>query len=301
MAAPDPLVLAWAAAATSPGAEVRSVTSLRDGGSPWIVTLSDGAGLFLRIADPADRDELRTEVAALTHLAGHDLPVPRVIATDIEGSVSPGKPAVVLTRMNGSSRLNGPAPPSRLQALGAAAAAVHRVPVPATPSPHLPRRVHTISGIDFATLRRAAAPRRLFIEAERALTSLPPPAGPDVFVHGDMWQGNTMWEGDTLTGMVDWDSAGVGHAGVDLGSLRCDAMLMSGDSAAADEVLAGYEVASGRHAANVVYWDLVGGLCTPPTMEWFVDAIQGQGRTDLSRELLVERRDAWLQRTLDRL
>ena len=43
------------------------------------------------------------------------------------------------------------------------------------------------------------------------------PAG---FVHGDLWHGNTIWDGDVLSGILDWDCGGVGAAGVDLGSLR---------------------------------------------------------------------------------
>jgi hypothetical protein len=36
-------------------------------------------------------------------------------------------------------------------------------------------------------------------------------------------------------------------------------------------------------------------------MGWFVGAIAGQGRPDLSQDLLVRRRDAFLQAALDRL
>jgi hypothetical protein len=51
--------------------------------------------------------------------------------------------------------------------------------------------------------------------------------------------------------------------------LRCDAALAVGLTGA-DEVLAGYELAIGRPAADVTYWDVAGALATPPTMEWFV-------------------------------
>jgi hypothetical protein len=36
-------------------------------------------------------------------------------------------------------------------------------------------------------------------------------------------------------------------------------------------------------------------------MGWFLGAIASQGRPDLTRELLVERRDAFLRAALDRL
>jgi aminoglycoside phosphotransferase (APT) family kinase protein len=122
----------------------------------------------------------------------------------------------------------------------------------------------------------------------------------DVFVHGDLWQGNALWLGDTLTGLVDWDCAGAGPPGVDLGSLRCDAAVCFGLEAA-DDVLAGWEELAGRPAADVAHWDVVAALSTPPDMGWFVGAIAGQGRPDLSQDVLVRRRDAFLQAALDRL
>jgi hypothetical protein len=68
-----------------------------------------------------------------------------------------------------------------------------------------------------------------------------------------------------LTGLVDWDCAGAGAPGVDLGSLRCDAAICYGLSAP-DHVLAGWEQAAGQAAEDVAYWDVVGALATPPDM-----------------------------------
>lgn len=83
-------------------------------------------------------------------------------------------------------------------------------------------------------------------------------------MHGDLWQGNLMWDGDALTGLLDWDMAGVGHYGVDLCSLRLDAALMFGPEAAAP-VLAGWERATGGPAQDVAYWDAVAALNQPGT------------------------------------
>lgn len=107
-------------------------------------------------------------------------------------------------------------------------------------------------------------------------------------------------EGDALAGLVDWDCAGAGPPGVDLGSLRCDAAVCFGVEAAAD-VQAGWEEEAGRPAAEVAHWDVVAALSTPPDMGWFPDAIAGQGRPDLGQDVLVRRRDAFLRDALDRL
>ena len=103
-----------------------------------------------------------------------------------------------------------------------------------------------------------------------------------------------------LTGVVDWDSAGVGPAGIDLGlaALRRGHVVRAAGGRA---VLAGYEDVLGRPADDVAYWDVVAALCTPPEVDWFVDAVRDQGRTDLDQPTLLRRRDAFLRAALDRL
>jgi aminoglycoside phosphotransferase (APT) family kinase protein len=266
----DPGLLEWAVRAAAPGAEVAEVRGLRDGGSPWLVRLGRGGGgrgVVLRVGGDRDRSALGTEVAALRLAAEHRLPAPRLLAAELDGD----PPVVLVERLEGSSAIPPDRPPARLRTLGRAAAA----------------------------LRRRPPVRPLLLEAEARVAG-PRPGEADVFVHGDLWQGNALWLGDTLTGLVDWDCAGAGPPGVDLGSLRCDAAVCFGLEAA-DDVLAGWEELAGRPAADVAHWDVVAALSTPPDMGWFVGAIAGQGRPDLSQDVLVRRRDAFLRAALGRL
>jgi aminoglycoside phosphotransferase (APT) family kinase protein len=292
----DPGLLEWAVRAAAPGAEVAEVRGLRDGGSPWLVRLGGhGAerAVVLRVGATEDPAPLRTEVAALRLAAEHGLPAPRLLAADLAGD----PPVVLADLLAGSSAIPAERPPGRLRALGRAAAALHAVAVP--PGPELPRRDRPIAGVDFAALRRRQPAQPLLEEAERRVAQAPPPEG-DGLVHGDLWQGNALWAGDTLAGLVDWDYAGVGPPGVDLGSLRCDAAVCFGLEAAED-VRDGWEAATGRPAPEVAYWDVVAALSTPPDMGWFPGAIAGQGRPDLTRELLLRRRDEFLRAALGRL
>jgi aminoglycoside phosphotransferase (APT) family kinase protein len=297
MPSPDPELLRWAVQAAAPGAEVAEVRGLRDGGSPWLLRLGRGGrarDVVLRVGGADDLPGLRTEVTALTLAADHGLPAPRLLAAELAGE----RPAVLVEQLAGSSAIPPERPPARLRALGRAAAALHRVEL--APGPALPWRDRPIAVEDFAALRRQQ-PRPLLLEAEaRVAASAPSADAGGVFVHGDLWQGNALWSGDTLIGLIDWDCAGSGHPGVDLGSLRCDATLCYGAEAAAD-ITAGWEEAAGRPAADVAHWDAVAALSSPPDMGWFPGAIAGQGRPDLTRELLIERRDAFLRAALDRL
>jgi aminoglycoside phosphotransferase (APT) family kinase protein len=292
----DPGLLKWAVRVAAPGAEVTEVRGLRDGGSPWLVRLDRRGGqrsVVLRVGNDQDRSSLRTEVAALRLAAEHDLPAPRLLAAELDGD----PPAILVERLEGSSAIPAERPPDRLRTLGHTAARLHAVAV--APSPALPSRDRPIASVDFAALRRRQPAQPLLVEAEERVARLE--AGEaDVFVHGDLWQGNALWRGDTLAGLVDWDCAGAGPPGVDLGSLRCDAAVCFGMEAA-DDVRQGWEEAAGRPAADLARWDVVAALSTPPDMGWFPGAIAGQGRDDLTRDVLVRRRDGFLRAALDRL
>jgi aminoglycoside phosphotransferase (APT) family kinase protein len=289
-------LVAWAVGVAAPGADVAEVRGLRDGGSPWLLRL-DRQGrerrVVLRIGGGPDPVALPTEVAALDLAARHGLPAPRLLAAELAGDA----PVVLVEQVPGSSAIPRERPSARLRTLGRTAAALHAVAV--EPDPALPRRDRPIASVDFAALRRQQPPRPLLVEAEERVGAVPARRA-DGFVHGDLWQGNALWTGDTLEGLVDWDCAGAGPPGVDLGSLRCDAALCFG-AEAADDILVGWQEATGHPAEEVPYWDVVAGLSTPPDMGWFPGAIAGQGRPDLAREVLITRRDAFLRVALDRL
>ena len=87
---------------------------------------------------------------------------------------------------------------------------------------------------------------------------------------------------------------------MDLGSLRCDAAMCYGLEAV-DHVMTGWRREVGRPAEPLAYWDAVAALSTPPDIDWFAKAIAGMtGRPDLTKELLRERRDAFLADALER-
>jgi hypothetical protein len=83
-------------------------------------------------------------------------------------------------------------------------------------------------------------------------------------------------------------------------SLRCDAAWCHGLQAAAD-VLRGWEAEAGRLGSHVPYWDVVAALASPPDMGWFPESMAAQGRPDLTREVMIERRDAFLVAALSQL
>jgi Ser/Thr protein kinase RdoA (MazF antagonist) len=250
--------------------------------------------VVLRVSDASMRAGVRAEVAALRFVAGHGVRAPVLVAADVDGD-----PPLVLTEtVIGSSTIPTRRSPVRLRRLGALAASIHRVPP--SSDPDLPARDRPIQGVDFAKLRRDAPSNELAAQGEELAAAVRPSRWAEGFVHGDLWQGNVLWDNDTITAVVDWDSAGRGPAGVDLGSLRLDATFCFGIDAAAD-ILDGWQEHAGRPAEDVAYWDLIAALSTPPDMDWFPPTFVDHGRPDLTAELLINRRDQFLVAAINTL
>lgn len=62
-----------------------------------------------------------------------------------------------------------------------------------------------------------AGQKPLLREFDRLLALALPPAAPPALVHGDTKPGNTIWDGTTLTGMLDWEMAFNGDPRFDIG------------------------------------------------------------------------------------
>jgi aminoglycoside phosphotransferase (APT) family kinase protein len=296
VAYPDAEALDWVSAVL--GTNITVLRGLRQGGSPWLLRAGDRE-VVLRVTRAGQAAETATEVAAMTHVArvaGAVLPVAELLGYDLAERTGYG---LVLTACVPGTSVIPPEPdPERLRALGAAAARISSVEL--TPAPALPVRRRPIEAEDFAGMRREQGASDLLRAAEAAVAAAWPDDGRPGLVHGDLWYGNTLWDNGRLTAVLDWDCAGVGPAGIDLGSLRCDAAWCHG-AEAAGHILRGWEAEAGRPASDVPYWDAVAALASPPDMGWFPVSMALQGRPDLTREVMLERRDAFLDAALSRL
>ena len=295
MAYPDAEVLDWASAVLD--TEVTVLRGLRQGGSPWLLRAEERE-VVLRVARGEQAADTATEVAAMTQAAqaGGTLPVAELLGYDCAERTRFG--LVLTARMPGTSVIPPEPHPEKLQALGAAAARISSIEL--TPAPALPLRSRPIEAEDFARMRREQGASDLVCAAEAAVAAARPGDGRVGLVHGDLWYGNTLWDNGRLTAVLDWDCAGVGPAGIDLGSLRCDAAWCHGVEAAG-HILRGWEAEAGQPASDIPYWDAVAALASPPDMGWFPVSMALQGRPDLTREVMLERRDAFLDAALNRL
>ena len=133
--APPARVVAWAQQSLSqPLLEISPI----GGGltrTKWLLHIADSVQegrLVVRWCDPREwgetgREHVRRETLACRLLAGSGLPVPRLIAADLDGVLA-GGPANLVTWLPGGVRLD-PLSPAAIEALAALAVSVHRQPV----------------------------------------------------------------------------------------------------------------------------------------------------------------------------
>ncbi|MEU8354396.1 aminoglycoside phosphotransferase family protein [Nonomuraea sp. NPDC048882] len=270
---------AWLAEQLDSRTAISAIRSLHGGESPWWIDLTmrggttgsavfcSGSARSVVLRSPSSRissDQIATNVAALAVAEQRGLPAPRLLAADLDGRAA-GTPASLETIVPGTSIW--PAAPSTelLLAAGAALARVHAGTL--DPTPHLPFRPRPIAVDDFAQDRRAGRmPTTALLDlADDRVRAIEPPGTPAVFVHGDVWPGNTVVAGNGMRGLIDWKTAGVGNPGVDLGELRKQVAIRYDDDAPG-HVLEGWRRARGTSADDIAYWDAVAALNTPTEM-----------------------------------
>ncbi|WFE29534.1 aminoglycoside phosphotransferase family protein [Solwaraspora sp. WMMD791] len=299
---PDHAVLDWVAGMIGGDATVRVVRGLRAGDNPWLLRITQRGRTteaVLKTVDPARPARLFTEIAALRLAEEQGVAAPRIIGYDT-GDTGSGSVALLQTVVPGRSAIPIEPTAARLRAMGAVAGALRTIAV--EPSPQLPVRTRPIAARDFARERAVGTDRTtpLLRYADERIRRHPVPVGDLVLVHGDLWQGNLMWTGDAVTGLIDWDMAEVGDNGIDLSALRLDAALMFGGNAA-DQVLASWADVTGVRPQSLAYWDAVAAQNLPSDLALSLATIHVQGRHDLSAATLNARRDAFLTAALNRL
>lgn len=193
------------------------------------------------------------EVQALGTIEPLELPVPRLIAADVEPTVC-DVPTLLVTWMTGLP----PETPENLERfvrqLAQPLPAIHSAePLPGSRA-YEPYFVS--DGRSVADLRPPAwsGDAAMWERALEAITADPPDA-PVRFIHRDYHHHNTVWEHDELTGIIDWTAACAGPQGIDLARMRLN--LLDFDLETADRFLDVWRAVSGADSSYHPYWDLL--------------------------------------------
>jgi aminoglycoside phosphotransferase (APT) family kinase protein len=190
----------------------------------WQLRLADGDSLVLRWSDPAlwggiGREHVRREAIACRLLAGSALPVPRLVASDLDGSTA-GGPANLMTWRPGRVRLDR-LEPSAITALAQLAVAVHRQPVPAEHRPP----AFSFRGATEPEVPTWARWPGLWRQAIDLRAAGPPPS-PYGLLHRDFHLGNILWQNDTVTGLIDWAETSWGPPDLDVAHACSDFAML---------------------------------------------------------------------------
>ncbi|HET7048974.1 MAG TPA: phosphotransferase [Solirubrobacteraceae bacterium] len=259
--------LRWVTASLGYGARVLAAEALAGGTSSAVhaVLVDTGASRprelvlrrFVRLDWLAEEPDTATrEAEALELLAGAELPTPRLVAVDPDGSDA-GAPSVLMSRLPGRVEWDPVVVEDFLRALAEPLPVIHCVRVSAggvlpyyRPYPVRMRRPPA----------RAARPDVW----ERGFDVLDgkSPSDERLFVHRDYHPGNVLWEQGRVSGIVDWVNASIGSPWADVGHCRVNIASELGQEAA-DRFLDLYRAVSGRTDEYHPYWDIsatVGGL-----------------------------------------
>jgi aminoglycoside phosphotransferase (APT) family kinase protein len=152
--------------------------------------------------------------------------------------------------------------------------------------------IHTLDGAGLPAVPRPPRPGDSVL-ARLAVAEWPSLDVSDpVLVHRDFWVGNALWQGESLSGVIDWPGASQGPRGVDVAWCRQDLVLL-GSQGAADDFLHAYEAASGVSIPDIRAWDVQAGAHAERVVETWAPNYAGIGRPDITEAVLRRRLDAW--------
>ncbi len=223
--------------------------------------------LILLTHSPADRvrnpDIARDEFRLLQTLKRAGLPVaqPLYLARDH------APPYFIATYLAGSPRFAADDRPAFCRRLAEVLAEIHGVDLARRDLSFLPRQADRL-----AEYLDAAGPGDERIrDAMRRAAHLIKPTG-RALLHGDFWLGNLLWQGDKLSGIIDWEDAMLGDPLADLGKSRLEMLWALGEQAMAEYSARYLALNPQLDASALPFWDLWGAARLPHYASFAADA-----------------------------
>ncbi|HET7466592.1 MAG TPA: aminoglycoside phosphotransferase family protein [Candidatus Dormibacteraeota bacterium] len=202
--------------------------------------------------DPEEPDSAGREARVLELLAPTQLPLPRVMAMDREGTDTVW-PALLMTRMPGRRRFRPREVGPWLEGLARLAARIQSAAVPPGALPEY-RLWGASDPLDMPEWWTQPEAWRRAVDVFRG----PAPQEGQSFIHRDFHPGNVLWKGRRPSAIVDWLHGCRGPVAVDVAHCRVNLWLDNGP-AVADAWLEACGVAS-HHP----YWDIADALSWIP-------------------------------------
>lgn len=296
-------VLRWINQSVHPAAKVQAVHRLQGGISSLVTEIklqidSRSMDVILRIVD--NEEWLMEEPDIVAHEAESlrtasrikQLSTPELIACDEDGNKC-GKPAVLMTKLEGKVVLTPSDCNAWLDGMAHALVQIHQIQEPSFPWKY--RHYQNHSAFEIPAWSSYPEQWGRVMDIVRG----PRPQAKSCFIHRDYHPTNILWEDDKVSGIVDWVNACIGPAGVDIGHCRWNLAMLYGN-AAADAFLDAYERHAGSDYRYDPYWDLISLVDVqygPPSV---YEGWTSLGFEGLNDRLMRERTDQYMLSLIER-
>ncbi|UBV44646.1 phosphotransferase (plasmid) [Deinococcus taeanensis] len=195
----------------------------------------------------------RDEFRLLKILQSAGLYVPGPVAFDDTARVVPG-PVLITTFVEGTTEIERSALPQAVVGLAAFLLQLHQHVDRTLVTTFLPRKVTLSPWPDSPDDTLSETTIRRVLDRH-----WPPPLNELCMVHGDVWPGNLLWQGDRLAAVIDWEDAGISDPLLDVSNARLELLFAFGK-----EAMEGFTEAYRAHSqcdfSALPLWDLYAAL-----------------------------------------
>ncbi|MBN2500739.1 MAG: aminoglycoside phosphotransferase family protein [Anaerolineales bacterium] len=262
----SPQILDWIRAISGSASQVSAVKKLSGSTSTTLYRLDISRGaqtlpLVLRLFDNpewlAEEPELaRHEASNLQMVSKAEIAAPELVGFDETGEFC-GVPAILMTRVPGEVNLLPKDTDAWLYEIAAAIQPLHHIEIDSYLWEYFPYNdVSQLQVPPWTDIPEAWARAIEIVQG-------PWPDFRPCFIHRDYHPMNVLWQGEHLSGIVDWPNACRGPAGIDLIWCRNNLSAMYGIEIA-DRFLDAFIDVAGSSFTYDPFWDLLGIIETLP-------------------------------------
>jgi aminoglycoside phosphotransferase (APT) family kinase protein len=288
----------WVEKQLRPGERIVAAERLKGGWTSRMQLLrTDGPGgsrslvlrSFLDVFYRRHADGLLTREADNLRLLGPtDVPAAELVAVDATAEQCED-PSLLMTLLPGAIRLDDAAV---VRPLAEQLVRIHRIEVT---DETRPRSYQAWTGPERVRLPAATSRPELWEKAVDGIRQ-DPPAYDGCFLHRDFHPGNVLFDGERISGVVDWVETSWGPSDLDVAHCSTALALLHGATVGLS-FAAAYEAAGGTISSEP-YWRLLDALAYAPDAEKVAVPWREVGRTDLTPALLQSRLEDYLEGVL---
>jgi len=238
-------------------------------------------------------DVAMREARSLQHAVRAGLAAPSLIAVDATGEHC-GVPATLASRLRGRVVLSPDDMSGWLDGLAGAAAKIHRVDAAGFPWTYTRYNENESLRVPLWSTQPEAWKRAIEI------VEGPQPAYRECFVHRDFHPSNVLWQGEVVSGVVDWVNGCRGPAGIDVAWCRHNLANLHSVKVA-DDFLSRYIAHAGSEFKYDPYWDLMSVVELLPGPPGTYRGWSAGGVGNITNAMVRERADAYVASVVERL